>query len=688
MTLAQSGQGLFAIAGNMGGPGTLDGIGTQARFNLPEGIALSRQGNLYVIDAGNYTIRKITPQGVVTTIAGKSGISGNADGDVAAARLRAPRYIAVDAQENLYLTDGNAIRKLSAGGHLATLAGAIDLAGSADGPGGLARFDTPAGITVDTIGNLYIADQNNHTIRKLAIDGTVSTLAGAAGVSGSADGIGAAARFNRPQGMTLATDGALYVADRDNYIIRRISLTGEATTLAGSSGIHGSADGTGTAAQFFAPQSITSDAAGNLYVADAFLFDRMCLCGANGIIRKIAANGEVSTLAGTSKAYGSADGIGAAARFNLPLGIASSDVGEVVVADSFNHTIRKISTAGAVTTFAGTARAYGYADGSAATALFNDPLGIAADGSGNLYVADASNLTDASNALIRTISAQGTVGTLAGIPGVTGTGYADGAGGTARFTYPRGVARDAAGNLYIADTGNSVIRKIAANGMVTTLAGTAYMAGSDDGVGAAARFNQPSAIAIDRSGNLYVTDILHDLSGNDSAAIRKITPSGMVTTIAGVIGLTGDADGTGANARFSTPLGITVDAQNNLYVTDASRHTVRKITPAGTVSTIAGSSGAAAYADGVGIAARFNQPHGIAVDGIGNLYVADTQNNSIRKITAAGEVTTLIGRPERSGIAPGALATASLYQPVGITIIQEGLFALTALDGILGLALP
>src|SRR3569832_2214824 len=292
-SLSQGQQGLFLIAGGIGGPGTLDGVGAHARLNHPEGVALSQQSNLYIADASNYTIRKITSLGEVSTIAGKSGTAGNADGSASSALFRAPRYVAVDAQENLYLPDGNAVRRISAAG-------------------------------------------------------IVTTQAGATVAAGSSDGVVIAARFNHPQGISLAADGMLYVADRDNYIIRRVSPSGEVTTVAGSPGINGSADGTGMAAQFFAPQSIAADSAGNLYVADAFLFDRMCLCGANVLIRKIAPNGEVTTLAGTSKVYGSADGTGPAARFNLPLGIASSSSGELYVADTFNNTIRKISPAGAV----------------------------------------------------------------------------------------------------------------------------------------------------------------------------------------------------------------------------------------------------------------------------------------------------------------------------------------------------
>ena len=213
------------------------------------------------------------------------------------------------------------------------------------------------------------------------------------------------------------------------------------------------------------------------------------------------------------------------------------------------------------------------------------------------------------------------------------------------------MAVDAAGNVYVADTGNDTIRKITPAGVVTTLAGTAGQAGSADGTGTAARFNEPDGVAVDAAGNVYVAD-----TNNDT--IRKITPAGVVTTLAGTAGQAGSADGTGAAAQFNAPEGVAVDGAGNVYVADTGNDTIRKITPAGVVTTLAGTAGQVGSADGTGSAARFNDPDGVAVDGAGNVYVADTINDTIREITPAGVVTTLAGSPGQYGSADGTGAAA------------------------------
>src|SRR6202043_3983058 len=228
----------------------------------------------------------------------------------------------------------------------------------------------------------------------------------------------------------------------------------------------------------------------------------------------------------------------------------------------------------------------------------------------------------------------GVVSTLAGLAGSAGS--ADGSGSAARFRSPRGVTVDSAGTVYVADTDNHTIRKITPTGGVSTLAGLAGISGSVDGTGNTARFNFPNDIAVDSGGNLYVSDAFNN-------TIRKITPAGVASTLAGLAGNAGSADGTGGAARFNFPDGVAVDSTGNVYVADTNNSTIRKITPAGVVTTLAGSAGNAAYVDGAGSAARFNFPSGAAVDNTGNVYVADTGNNIIRKITPAGLVTLLAG---------------------------------------------
>ncbi len=394
-------------------------------------------------------------------------------------------------------------------------------------------------------------------------------------------------------------------------------------TLAGPDESPGAMDGTGSAARFSGPYSVAVDSAGNVYVADAW----------NDTIRKVTPTGLVTTLAGLAGNQSSADGTGSAARFSGPSGVAVDSAGNVFVADSGNNTIRKVTPDGAVTTLAGLA-GYGNsgsADGTGSAARFYCPWGVAVDSTGNVFVADNYNNT------IRKVTPAGVVTTLAGLAGSSGS--------AARFNGPSGVALDSAGNVYVADTGNNTIRKVTPAGVVTTLAGLAGYNASADGTGIAARFNSPCGVAADSSNNLYVADF--------AGTIRKVTPAGLVTTLAGLAGSWASADGTGRAARFNGPSGVAVDSAGNVYVADTFNYTIRKVTRDGVVTTLAGLAGSCGSADGPGSAAGFYQPAAVAVDSAGNVYVADTYNDMIRKVTPAGAVTTPLGRAENWGCSDG-----------------------------------
>ncbi len=636
------------LAGLASGPGSTDGTGSVARFNHPTNQAIDASGNLYVADTNNNTIRKIAPGGVVTTLAGLAGSAGSADGTGSAARFSAPTGVTVNAAGTVFVADtGNStIRQITPAGVVTTVAGLAGNTGSTDGTGTAARFRSPFAVTADGSGNLYVADTSNHTIRKVTSGGVVTTLAGTANSSGSVDGSGSAARFNFPTGVAVNGSGNIIVADAFNQTIRSITPAGVVTTLAGSAGLTGSVDGTGSAARFNLPSSVSVDATGTVYVADTN----------NNTIRKVTAAGVVTTLAGSAGSAGSTDATGSAARFFAPSGLVVDGSGNVYVSDTNNDTIRKVTAAGVVTTYAGIA-IYGSGDGIGTNAHFTFPAGTAVDSAGNIYVADSGNHT------IRKITSTGTVTTLAGSTGNSGS--ADGTGTAARFNDPGAVAVDSAGNVYVADAGNATIRKVTAAGVVTTLAGSAGLVGSTDGTGAAARFNFPAGVAVDSAGNVYVAD-----AGN--AIIRKITAAGVVTTLAGSAGLVGSTDGTGSAARFNYPAGIAVDASGNVFVAEASNNTIRKITSAGVVTTLAGAAPSPGSTDGTGSAARFSGPSGLAVDAAGNLYVADSNNHLIRKVTSAGVVTTLGGLAGTSGAADGTGSVARFAYPRGVAVSAAG----------------
>lgn len=642
---------LSHVAGGIGGPGYVDAPGASARFFGPSRVAADNAGNLFVADQSNHVIRKIELNtGAVTTIAGLAGMPGGGDGVGTAARFYYPSGLAVDTAGNLYVGDsGNArlCKIVLSTGAVTTIAGSSAASGSADGVGPAARFRSLSGLSLDGAGNLYVADAGNSTIRQVVLStAMVTTLAGTATQSGSTDAIGALAQFDRPTDVAVDGTGNLFVADNGNNTIRKIVLsTAAVTTLAGTAAATGSTDGTGPAARFEGPSGLAVDAAGNVYVGDLF----------NDTIRKIViSTGAVTTLAGAAHMnfngrIGTADGAGIAARFYQPAGLAVDGAGVLFVADSGNNTVRKIEIGTSlVSTVAGAPRQTGSADGIGAAAQFFRPRGVAADGAGNLFIADFANET------IRKIQlGTNTVTTVAGLAG--DHAYVDGIGAAARFAWPTGIAADGAGKLFVADF--NAIRQIElSSGAVTTV--ITYFDGA---------LYYPEGLAADRMGNLFVAD-----TGTDS--IRRIVlGTGAISTIAGLESTAGSEDGVGSAARFASPTGLALDSAGNLYVADSGNHTIRKIElGTGSVTTIAGVARSTGTDDGTGIVARFNVPTAVALDGAGNLLVADRKNQRIRKIELATScVTTLAGGANPGGLQLGPLPGA-FYEPVGVATSPVG----------------
>ena len=637
------------------------GPATAAQLNQPQGVALDGAGNLYIADSENDRIRKVDATGVISTVAGTgtAGYSGDG-GPAVAAQLRSPYGVALDGAGNLYIADsGNErIRKVDAAGVISTVAGDGTRGFGGDGgPAVAAQLNFPQGVALDGAGNLYIADSVNDRIRKVDAAGVISTVAGDGTFGFGGDGgAAAAAQLNIPSGVALDGSGNLYIADRNNNRIRKVDAAGIISTVAGDGARgFGGDGGPATAAQLLSPSGVALDGSGNLYIADRN----------NNRIRKVDAAGVISTVAGDgARGFGGDGGPAAAAQLNIPEGVALDGSGNLYIAEWGNR-IRKVDSAGVISTVAGGGSV---GDGSAATAaLLHTPRGVVVDGSGNLYIADTFNHR------IRKVDAAGVISTVAG-DGTEGFGGDGGPATAARLRYPRGVTPDDAGNLYIADTLNQRIRKVDATGTITTVAGSGGFGfgeggySGDGGPATAAQLYYPQGVALDGSGNLYIADTLND-------RIRKVDAAGGISTVAGdgARGFGGDG-GPATAAQLYIPTDVALDGSGNLYIADWANQRIRKVDTAGGISTVAGDGARGFGGDGgPATAARLGSPEGVALDGSGNLYIADRDNNRIRKVDAAGVISTVAGTGTAGYSGDGGPAVAAqLRSPNDVALDDAG----------------
>ena len=659
-TLIDPGWRIDTVAGGAigdNGPAILAGL------NFPWDLAVDGIGNLYIADAFNHRIRRVDTSGTITTIAGTAerGFSGDG-GPAADAQLHLPHGVAVDGSGNLFIADygNNRIRRVDASGTITTIAGTGEPGFGGDG--GLAadaQLYAPHGVEVDGSGNLFIADYSNNRIRRVDASGTITTIAGTGEPGFGGDGGPVVeAQLSLPRGVAVDGAGNLFIADTGNNRIRRVDPSGTITTIAGTGEPGFGGDGGLAAdAQLYAPYDVAVDGSGNLFIADS----------ANSRIRQVDTKGTITTIAGTGESgFGGDNGPAVEAQLNFPLSVTVNGAGNLFIADG-NSRIRQVDTTGTITTIAGAGGAGFSGDGGPAVeAQLSVLRGVAVDGAGNLFIADTTNHR------IRRVDPSGTITTIAGT-GEPGFGGEGGPAADAQLNLPYGVAVDGAGNLFIADAWNNRIRRVDPSGTITTFAGPGRIDFGpdeigDDGPAADAFLFLPSDVAVDAAGSLFIAD-----SGNHR--IRRVDPSGIITTFAGTgkPGFSGD-HGPAVQGRLNRPQGVAADSAGNLFIADSRNHRIRRVNPSGTITTFAGTGDPGFSGDhGPAVAMKLRQPEGVAVDGAGNLFIADRRNNRIRRVDPSGTLTTIAGTGESGFSGDGGLAAeARLASPGGLAVDSAG----------------
>ncbi len=632
-----------------------NGPATDARLDAPRGVAADAAGNLYIADSSNARIRMVDSTGTISTIAGTGERGFGGDGGPATeAQLNSPAGVAVDNLGNLFIADGHRIRKVDSSGTISTVAGTGERGFGGDGgPAVQAQLASPPAVAVDGAGNLYIADSGNNRIRMVDSTGTISTVAGTGERGFGGDGGPATeAQLNSPTGVALDGAGNLYIVDRNNHRIRKVDSSGVISTIAGTGerGFGGDG-GPATEAQLNLPTGVAADAAGNLFITEDS--DRR--------IRMVDFSGTISTIAGTGeRGFGGDGGPAVDALLGSPSGVALDAAGNLFIADWLNYRIRKVDSSGVISTIAGPGESGD--GGPAVDALLRFPRDVALDDLGNLYIAEDSDHR------IRKVDSLGVISTIAGT-GERGFGGDGGPAVQAQLNTPRGMAVDGAGNLYIADTHNNRIRMVDFSGTISTIAGTGERGfGGDGGPAVQAQLNIPRGMAVDGAGNLFIAE-----PGNHR--IRKVDSAGVITTVAGAgeRGFGGDG-GPATEARLNFPVDVTLDGAGNLFIADLGNLRIRKVDSSGTITTVAGAGERGFGGDGgPAVQAQLASPYGVAVDSAGNLYIADSRNHRIRKVDSSGVISTIAGTGERGFGGDGGPATAArLDAPFDVTLDGAG----------------
>ena len=705
---------ISTVAG--GGPNNLPAL--QSGIGYAAGVARDAAGNTYISDSYSSQILEVSPTGTITVVAGNGTLGYSGDGGLATqAALAHPESVALDSAANLYIADANSvIRVVNMGTQSVTVAGVTIAPGNIQtvagngtggfsgdgGPATSAELNDPYGVFVDTQGNIFIADTDSSVIREVvASTGIIQTVAGTPDTTGfSGDGAAAtSATLDLPQGVFVDAAGNIYIADTFNSVIRVVNPGTQPVTIVGVTIPAGAIQtvagtfysaGLGTACQFTGdngpatsaflclPGGVFADASGNIYIADTNNYG----------IREVVSSGTISTIAGTlgTAGYLGDGGPATSAQLNYPGGVFVDSTGNLFIADTLNYEIREV-TAGNISALAGNATlAYSGDAVSAINAALSIPYGVFVDASGNLFIADTYN-----SALREVVASTGNIQTLAGngqVCALPSTGCGDGGLATgAQLNFPQGIFVDAQGNTFFADTESAVVREImAATGIIQTVAGTPGSAGfsGDGGLATSAQLGNPSGVAADGAGNIYIADTGNSAirvvnTGTAAVIVAGITiQPGTIATVAGngtactdTSSGCGDA-GPATSAELNFPSGVSLDATSDIFIADTFSNAIREVNATtGVIQTVAGTLGQRGYSgdSGPATSALLDTPYGLSVDSFGNIFVADTDNSVIREVVAVNNnsIQTVAGNGTTGYLGDGgSSSSAELDRPLGV----------------------
>lgn len=642
-----------------GGPNDMPAV--DANLNLPVAVYVDAAGNYYLANYQQQRVFRVNPAGTLTVVAG-NGINGFAGdgvvGGAGSAYLNYPQGVVADVSGNVYIADtyNCVVRKVDTTNTITTVAGMGQQCGyTGEGTATQKQLSYPIGLAIDGSGNLYIADSSNCRIRKLS-GSTISTVAGNGTCGYAGDGgTATSANLSSPSGVAVDSSGNIFIADTTNYVIRKVTAsTGKISRIAGTANVAGfSGDGASAlSATINAVYQLAVNSAGtSVWIADY----------GNWRIRKFVVGSTINTVVGSGNGGFCGDGgFASAACLYYPQGVSVDAAGDIFIADSYNERIREVNTSAIINTVAGNGSTTLPTPVNGTPALgvvLNTPFGVIGDPSSNIFIGDTSN-----QLVSEMVQSSGDVDFVAGT-GVYGYNGDNQTGTNAELAFPNAVARDSAGNLYIADTSNCLVREVNTAGIITTVAGNTS-GGSphcgysgDGGPATSAMLASPTGVYVDSANNLWIADTYNQV-------IREVV-NGTINTVAGngLAGYSGDG-GPATSAKLQDPYGVTTDAAGNIFIADTYNHRIREVSALSqTINTVAGNGAATFTGDGPATQVSLSYPSWVTVDANGNMFIADTFNNRLRWVDTGGLMTTFAGGGGASSfgfMGDGGIATSAL----------------------------
>ena len=638
----------------------------------PQGVAVDSAGNVYVATGPVGMVEKVTPTGAVSPVAGDrtifSEFTGAIPGPATSTGLLSPQGVAVDSAGNLYIADtaDNEVVKVTPDGTLSIIAGQGPMLPGAPTPGPATSSNLwgPQGVAVDSAGNVYIADTDNNTIDKVTPDGTLSIIAGQDVFHPGPPTPGPATSSDLwfPTAVAVDSAGNVYIADTRNDEVEKVTPDGTLSIIAGEGHPGTPTPGPATSSRLEVPSGVAVDSAGNVYISSSY--DQAVYSA----VVKVTPGGTLSIIAGNGANAFETPGPATSSSLYGPEGLAVDGSGNVYIADTGNDAVEKVTPGGTLSVIAGIGpltlndptEAAPPTPGPATSSNLGYPWGVAVDGSGNVYTADGFNNE------IEKVTPDGTLSIIAGT-GSKGP-PTPGPATSSQLNSPHGVAVDSAGNLYIADTFNNEVEKVTPDGTLSIIAGTGSQGPPTPGPATSSQLSLPGGVAVDSAGNVYIAD-----TGNEE--IEKVAPGGTLSIIAGNGSQGPPIPGPATSSHFLVPEGVAVDGAGNVYIADTENSTVEKVTPGGTLSVIAGCGGPPGPpVRGPATKSCLGYPRGVGVDSAGNVYIADTFNNTIDKVTPDGTLSIIdgLGYGDFSPVVPGAATESGTANPAGVAVDSAG----------------